>query len=133
MSPKWFQKILSEKQAPTAPPDALAAAQAEIAQLRTALFDLHLEVEAIRMTLLNSSLGAGGAGSAYAVAYREAAFLTHDSTGPISGHDKLMALYQPPASEQGQWRECLFMQRLGFSADAIAKYKREAEEAHYYT
>ena len=118
---------------PNAQTDALSLANAEIAQLRGTVFDLLLEVEAIRETLLRSPLGSGGAQSSYAISYRKTAFTTHNSAGCTGGHEKLMEHYYYRSPEQNEWRECLFMKRLGYSADEIAKYQDEAEVAHSYT
>ena len=133
MNTKWLRTFFPNRAASPAKDDPLALARSEIAELRETVFDLLVEIEAIRETLLNSPLGSGGARSPYASAYRKAAFRTHDASGPSSGHMKLFAQFYPLAPEQRDWRECLFMQRLGLSPDDIAKYKREAERAHAYT
>jgi hypothetical protein len=113
--------------------DALTPAPSEIATLRAQVSDLLLEVEAIREVLLKSPLGQGGAGSPYAIAYRKTAFLTHDSTGPTSGHEKLMHQFYHCTNQNREWREFLFMHRLGFSKDDISQYTREAQSAETYT
>ena len=128
-----FHRFLSKEQAPPKPSDPLALAYAEIAELRETVFDLLVEVEAIREALLRSPVGSAGSRSTYAIAYRDTALLTHDSTGPSGGHDKLMARFYSGAPEHLDWRECLFLSRVGFSEDEIAKYKDKAEEAETYT
>lgn len=129
----FFSENPNGKPVSPAQPDPLALAYSEIAELRGTVFDLLVEIEAIRETLLNSPLGSGGSRSAYAKAYLKAACTTHNSTGPSGGHEKLMERFYSDPRERDDWRECLFMLRLGFSPVEIAKYKEEAEAAHYYT
>src|SRR6266540_1591227 len=62
--------------------------------------DLLMEVEALPEALLQSAAGSGGKESAYARAYREIALLTHNSAGPSSGLDKLLARFYPPQAEK---------------------------------
>ncbi len=112
-------------------PDPIARAQSEIAELRSMVYDLLVEVEAIRETLLKSPFGSDGPHSPYAIAYRDTAFRTHDASGCTG--DKLLAQFYPSSPKRDDWRECLFMHRLGFSTDAIARYMREAEAAETYT
>lgn len=81
-------------------------------------------------------MGSGGSHSPYAKAYRKAAYTTHNSAGPSGGAEKLLKLFFRRAhkgDKEDDWRESLFMQRLGFSPVEIAKYKDEAEAAHFYT
>ena len=128
-----FHRFFPQEQAPPARADPLAQAYTEIAHLRETVFDLLVEVEAIRETLLKSPLGSGGSRSSYASAYRNTAFTTHNSAGCSGGHEKLMQQFYPRALEQREWRECLFMERLGFSPDEITSYRDKAEQAHTYT
>lgn len=124
---------------------SLAQANAEIAELRRTVFDLLVEVEAIRATLLKSELGVGEERSPYAIAYRDTALETHNSAGSTGGFNKLLERFYPDPRQQcswidnlyeqqaDNWRECLFMRRVGMSPDDIAKYQSEAESAHAYT
>jgi len=112
-----------------------------IEALASMVFDLLMEVEALRAAQL--TLGGGGhdSDSAYGRAYRETAYLTHNSCGPSSGFDKLLSRFYPPDFEkqtgtprrERTWRECLMLQRLGFSTEQIREYKEEAEEAELFT
>jgi hypothetical protein len=68
--------------------------------------DLLMEVEALRETLLRSNTGSGRKESAYARAYREIALLTHNSAGPSSGLDKLLARFYRPEAEMCSGRTC---------------------------
>jgi hypothetical protein len=49
--------------------------------------------------------------------------------------DKLLARFYPMvADEMGRtWRECLLLERLGFSQVEIAEYKKAAEDAEMFT
>jgi hypothetical protein len=112
-----------------------------IAVLVAMVFDLLMEVEALRTVVSASKLGVGGKDSAYGRAYQETAYLTHNACGPSSGVEKLLALFYPrQAEEEGlgwrerrTWRECLLMRRLGFSDDEVRAYKEEAEQAETFT
>jgi hypothetical protein len=105
------------------------------------VFDLLMEVEALRKAVLASKLGVGGKASAYGRAYEETAYLTHNACGPSSGLEKLLALFYPRvAEEDGQswqgrrtWRECLLLRRLGFSDEQVRAYKEAAEQAETFT
>ena len=105
------------------------------------VFDLLLEVEALRAALLSSDAGTAGKASAYARAYQDTAYLTHNACGPSSGLEKLLALYYPQAAESDDqtwgerrtWRECLFLRRLGFSEEEIRAYKEAAAHAETFT
>ena len=115
----------TEATSPTKP-EALIKAQAEIATLRRAVFDLFVEVEAIRATLLKSELGGRGVSSPYAESYRDTVLTTHCSTGCTGGYEKLLSEFYPAShnycsllsglyESKEEWRECLFMRRLGMS------------------
>ncbi|HZM16481.1 MAG TPA: hypothetical protein VFE28_10795 [Candidatus Krumholzibacteria bacterium] len=106
------------------------------------VFDLQMEVEALRAAQLASNIGAAGSpDSAYGRAYRDTAYLTHDSSGPSSGLDKLLRLFYPSkASEElgfsgspRTWRECLMLHRLGFSEGQVRTWKQEAMDAELFT
>jgi hypothetical protein len=102
--------------------------------LVTLLRDVLMEVEALREAMLQSDAGSGGKRSAYARVYRETALLTHNSAGPSSGLDKLLARFYPPESKEGRiWREALMLRRLGLCADEVEEYKRDATEAGLLT
>ena len=89
--------------------------------LTTVVMDLMMEVEALRETL--------AAKTDYREAYRGTGLLTHDSTGPSMGWDKLLDRYYPRnRNERGRaWREALMLHRLGFSTSDIEAYRRDAE------
>lgn len=105
------------------------------------VFDLLMEVEALRKVVSASKLGVGGKDSSYSRAYEETAYLTHNACGPSSGLEKLLALFYPRvAEEEGQnwrerraWRECLLLRRLGFSDEEVRAYKEAAEQAEHFT
>lgn len=105
------------------------------------VFDLLMEVEALRKVVSASKLGVGGKDSAYGRAYRETAYLTHNACGLSSGLEKLLALFYPrQAEEEGPswrerrtWRECLLLRRLGFSDEEVRTYKEAAEQAETFT
>ena len=105
------------------------------------VFDLLMEVEALRAAHLASNTGARGTDSGYGRAYRDTAYLTHNSCGPSSGLDKLLALFYPAETEkdsgasgqQRTWRECLMLLRLGFSQEQVRAYRKEAAEAETFT
>jgi hypothetical protein len=63
--------------------------------------------------------------TACARAYVAAALCTHNSAGPTSGWDKLLAQFGTPAP-RGEWRECLMLRRLGFSEADNDRYMEEA-------
>ena len=108
--------------------------------------DLFMEVEALRECLIRLEAAEGTrplraydpldelseGKSAYQKAYLKTAYLTHDSTGPV-GEKVIDRFYWLWPSEPGQrgeaWRECLFLRRLGFSQDEIARYKEAAAKA----
>ena len=131
MITKLFRTIFPKEKVLPLNPDPFARAQSEIAELRSMVYDLLVEVEAIRATLLKSPFGSEGPNSRYAIAYLETAFLTHDSSGCTG--DKLLAQFYGRDPKKHDWRECLFMQRLGFSTEAIANYMREAKAAELNT
>jgi hypothetical protein len=105
------------------------------------VFDLMMEVRALRETLIRSSLGAGGKDSVFGKVYRDTALLTHNSAGISSGLMKLLFEFYTRDAEAGAgsagerriWRECLLLHRLGFSEEEIHRYKEEALEAETFT
>ena len=105
------------------------------------VFDLLIEVEALRKVVLASKLGVGGKTSAYGRAYEETVYLSHNACGPSSGLEKLLALFYPQKAEKdGQswperrtWRECLLLRRLGFTEEEVRAYKEAAEQAETFT
>jgi hypothetical protein len=109
------------------PPADAAALARRVEALTTLVVDLLAEVEALRQAQVTQP--------AYRDAYRDVSLLTHDSTGPSSGWDKLLDRYYPrePSPDGRAWRESLMMRRLGFSAAEIEAYQREAEQAETYT
>jgi hypothetical protein len=108
--------------------------------LVTAVLQLMMEVEALREALINLEGGRKGNGSVYGRAYRETAYLTHNSAGPTSGLAKLIAQFQPSDVEQHPgdpepraWTETQMLRRLGFSEEDIGAYRKEALEAEMFT
>jgi hypothetical protein len=96
--------------------------------LAIVVLDLLMEVEALRTTvtkLAESSLPPESARAAVSDGYREIALLTHDSTGPSDGWEKLLARFFPTeslGSGERRWREAIFMTRLGCSGQEIEAY-----------
>ena len=106
--------------------------------LAIVVLGLLMEVEALRTTVrkvAESSLPPDRARAAVSDAYREIALLTHDSTGPSDGWEKLLARFFPKSLDGGerQWRETIFMRRLGCTEQEIEAYKREALGAEAQT
>jgi hypothetical protein len=126
---------------------------ARIEVLVTLLMDLFVEVEALRESVIRLDGVIPGARpvtgieidysglvfpcrkSIYQKAYLETAYETHNNGGPSGGLDKLLARFYPPAADDmgRTWRECVLLDRLGFSQPEIAAYKRAAEEAEMLT
>ena len=112
-----------------------AEANSRIEILATMVFDLLTEVEALRKVVLEARQ------PAYGRAYEETVYLTHNSAGPSSGLEKLLALFYPRESEDGDdgraeqrtWRECLLLRRLGLSEEEILAYKERAQKAEFFT
>ena len=112
---------------------------AQVRVLATIVLDLLVEVEALRSAMLDDvdrrgrchdqSLSMGK--SAYQAAYLDTVYLTHNCCGPYSGIEKLLSLYYPEAEQY--WRECLFLRRLGFTEEEVARYKEAASEAESFT
>jgi len=75
------------------------------------VLDLFLEVEALRATMLSTGAGAAGKDSAYGRAYRDTAYLTHNSCGLSSGEEKLFALFYHAGGMGRAWRESLMLRR----------------------
>jgi hypothetical protein len=114
------------------------------------VLDLLMEVEALRRAVkdLSDRAGAADAGddalsgprhgvssprTAYAAAYLDTAWLTHWSAGPSGGWEKLLAEYYSWDSRLPEWRECLMLERLGFSQADISNYKESARQAETCT
>ncbi|HSE33505.1 MAG TPA: hypothetical protein VLA93_18170 [Pyrinomonadaceae bacterium] len=109
------------------------------------ILDLFMEVEALREALIkiDGSLlepaadeAKGGsvlnlAKSTYQRAYLDAAFETHNNEGEYGGLDRLLARFYPSSADDlgRTWRECLLLERLGFSANEIDEYKTMAQAA----
>jgi hypothetical protein len=121
--------------------------------LVTLVLDLFMEVEALREALIRidsrtfeprggeyfeldyeSSVLSFGK-STYQKAYLDAAYETHNNAGPSGGLDKLLARFYPAAGDDlgRTWRECLLLERLGFSPFEINEYKNAAQDAEMLT
>ncbi len=89
--------------------------------------DLLVEVEALRETVLQLSVRVGSDAS-YRDAYRETALLSHNSAGPSSGLDKILALFYTNESgaEGRTWREDIMLRRLGMSQAELDAFQKEA-------
>ena len=135
---------------------ALLAARSGNIQVRvlvSLVLDLFMEVEAMREALINidtrvvdsssgddfqldyhnSILSFGK--SNYQKAYLDAAYETHNNEGPYGGLDKLLARFYPSSADDlgRTWRECLLLERLGFSPAEIDEYKHAAQDAEMLT
>lgn len=99
------------------------------------LQDLMMEVEALRAAMILQEGEAGGKESRYARTYLETARLTHYTTGPSTGLDKLLNLFYPADtdSDDRNWREALMLRRLGFSDVDIDQFKQEAKRTELNT
>ena len=112
------------------------------------VLDLFMEVEALREALIKAdgslleAAAEGGTGSVlslprstYRRAYLDAAFETHNNKGEYGGLDKLLAKFYPSSADDlgRTWRECLLLERLGFSSVEIDEYKRAAQNAEMLT
>ncbi len=110
------------------------------------ILDLFMEVEALREALIkiDSRLHEPTAGdefeagsilrlakSTYKRAYLDVAFETHNNEGEYGGLDKLLAKFYPSSADDlgRTWRECLLLERLGFSPVEIDAYKTVAQAA----
>jgi hypothetical protein len=119
----------------TSPPDP------RVDVLVAMVLDLMMEVEALRAAHLAPDVSACDTEAGYARAYKDTAYLTHNSSGPSSGLDKLLGLFYPAeadtrrsaSGEQRTWRECLMLRRLGFSEEQVRVYKEEAARAETFT
>jgi hypothetical protein len=110
--------------------------EARVDVLEAVVRDLLMEVEALRQALLHSAPGSGGKQSTYANAYREIGLLAHNSSGPTSGLEKLLARFYKRAGEQREaayGREILMLRRLGFTEADVEAYAQEAENAEQLT
>lgn len=108
------------------------------------ILDLFMEVEALREALIKiestileplSDDELSARKSTYQRAYLDAAFETHNNEGEYGGLDKLLARFYPSAADDlgRTWRECLLLERLGFSSDEIDEYKTVAQAAEMST
>jgi hypothetical protein len=126
---------------------------AHVELLVALILDLFMEVEALREAVIkidkrtfepsigehlevdcqNPILAFGR--SSYQRAYLNAAFETHNNGGPSGGLDKLLARFYPSSVDDlgRTWRECLLLERLGFSPSEIDEYKNAAQDAEMLT
>ncbi|WP_395752132.1 hypothetical protein [Prosthecobacter sp.] len=144
-SPADGASFSSSSSSHTSQSQQLEAALASTRILKGVVFDLMVEIEALRATALNSPLGAKGSSgiSPYAFEYRNAAFRTHHCGGctpptfkhlhKFFSHSFVMNTPLCLGMERDEWRELIFMERLGFTPEELAEYKRRAEEAHTYS
>lgn len=121
--------------------------------LRRIILTLMLEVEALRTAVIQLSQqqaasngqptmgsvldddlpGNPGEHSAYGSAYRDVAMLTHNSAGPTSGWEKLVARFFDPKDSPEKWPELQMLRRLGYSTEQIAQYQRAAQESETWS
>jgi len=66
--------------------------------LLSMVIDLMMEVEALRAALLAMESGTPDAKAGYSRAYRDTAYLTHNSAGPSGGLDKLLGALDKPTT-----------------------------------
>lgn len=97
--------------------------------------DLLVEVEALREAVIRLSASAGRDPSSYRDAYRETALLSHDSAGPSTGVDKILALFYPDPSEADgrPLREIVMLRRLGMSQAELDAFQKEAKDLEVLT
>lgn len=107
----------------------------QVETLRLLVLALLMEVEALRSAFLAESLAEGEdlKSSEYGKSYVSTALLTHDSTGPSGGLEKLLGKWlfsekKYHFSPDLYMREILMLKRLGFSEDEIKAYRQKAEE-----
>jgi hypothetical protein len=120
-----------------------------IAALERIVLDLMMEIEALRTALIEGTTGAQsarldedalvddphgvpGPHTVYGKAYLKTAWLTHWSAGASSGFDKLLAMFYPRGVHPA-WRECGILKRLGYSDEAIGRYRENASSAETCT
>ena len=105
---------------------------ARVALLQRLVLDLLREVEALRRTQLEVSRAEGifPKESCYGRAYRATALMTHDATGLSSGLHKLLLHWEERLGNRwtGPLNEIVMLERLGYSAQEIERYIKEAEE-----
>ena len=108
-----------------------------IGALVVVALDLLVEVEALREVVMRLSAGAISDPSMapYLAGYRETAFLSHNSAGPSSGLEKVIARFYPKKRDPDgrTWREGVLLERLGMAEAEFEAYKARAKEAEYYT
>lgn len=102
----------------------------KIEALTAMVFDLLVEVEALRATALKLESGSQGANSVYGQAYRETAYRSHSSAGPSTGSEKMLGLFYP---SKEPCRELLMLRRLGFSEEEIHSFQHAALDAETLT
>jgi hypothetical protein len=102
----------------------------QITILVSLILDLFMEVEAMREALIRIDNQ-----STYQRAYLDAAVEMHNNEGEYGGLDKLLSRFYPTAADSHgrSWRECLLLERLGFSPIEIAEYKIVAQDAEMLT
>lgn len=97
------------------------------------------EVEALRAVLLNSEVLGAGVSSAYKVAWKQTTLLSHCSVGPSSGWQKLLSEFGVDlhsVMHGGRvWDagENQMMERLGFSSEEAAEFRKELDEQETLT
>jgi hypothetical protein len=120
-----------------------ASTDVRVRLLTLMVLDLFVEVEALRTAVsgkssrivpgIDPSLAAGK--SPYQTAYLNTVYLTHNSAGPSSGVEKLLARFYPSSREMaaGSLRESSVLRDLGFSEDEVARYINAARKAETFT
>lgn len=109
------------------PPHVRLEVARRVDALTRLVLDLLAEVEALRR--------AQNGESRYRDAYRETCLLTHDSSGPSGGWEKLLESYYPDerCADGRVRRESIMMFRLGFTPGEVGRFHKEAEEAELFT
>ncbi len=130
------------------------SSEQRIQVLERVVLDLMMEIEALRMAVIEISNpkstceeqtdvlerspgGVSGKHTPYGKAYLETAWMTHWSADVTCGWDKLVELFYDSNDERNQgmqpMRELIMLRRLGYDASKIAEYCESARDAETCT
>lgn len=118
-----------------------AESQASVDWHEMVICELVREVLALRESKLEEleAPGAVEARARFASVYRDLAIIGHDSSGLTPGAIKLVNRFRGfglrhfDTFDRRAMSELAVLRRLGVPEDEITRYKKEAEEARYYT
>jgi hypothetical protein len=126
-----------------------ADTEARIAALEHIALDLMMEVESLRMAVLELTAekpsapvddvlaedghGVPGPHSIYGKAYIDAGWESHCSVGPSCGAEKILGRFYSLGQKSHDLREVIMLRRLGYTDEAIAKYVDQAMQAETYS